>query len=161
MSSALVESIMTALTQEEIDAIGQLLSLRQEQEVTETISPVLTLRQQQFITGSSSDSDTTCSFVDDYTSEDEVETLSIEHKYCCSNHKQTTCGDERCKKVSRCHPECQGCPHIPENIAKKERLIEEKTKEKHEKALVLRQKRTEIYEKKLLDAATYKAKWNL
>ena len=116
------------------------------------------------------------SLVDDYSSDDEESAPALKkkagrpkkvgggvfvHAHCLSNHRQSTCLDERCKDVFRCHHQCQGCPDIPENKKKKEQLKKEKEKEKNERALSLKAKKIEKYGKMLADAEAYKAKWNL
>jgi hypothetical protein len=145
--SSITSSIMSGLSRGEIMAIGEILRLKQS---TTSVS-----------------SDTQLSLVDDYTSsDDEDETdhtnmTCLKHDHCRSNHRQSTCLDDRCKGRKRCHHECQGCPHMPENKQKKEQLTKEKNKEKAEKALALKAQRIEKYGKMLEDAAAYKAKWNL
>jgi len=146
--ASITRSIMSGLSRDEIMAIGELLRLKKS---TTIVSP-----------------DTHSPLVDDDTSsDDEDETdhtqimSSLKHAHCRSNHRQSTCRDDRCKGRKLCHHECQGCPHIPENKQKKEQLKKEKNKEKAEKALALKAQRIEKYGKMLADAAAYKAKWNL
>ena len=147
--SSITRSIMSGLSRDEIMAIGELLRLKKSTTIV------------------SSDTHSPLSLVDDDTSsDDEDETdhtnmSSLKHKHCRSNHRQSTCRDDRCKGLKRCHHECQGCPHIPENKQKEEQLKKEKNKEKAEKALALKAQRIEKYGKMLADAAAYKAKWNL
>jgi len=143
MASSLVASLMSGLSEEEIETIGQLLKLR-SQTISSTASPTMDRPK----------------LVDDYSSDDEEESLT-KHLYCCSNHRQSVCLDERCKGKKICHYACQGCPHIPENIQKKEQLKKKKEKAKNERALALKMKRTEIYGRMLADAEAYRAKWDL
>ena len=145
--SSITSSIMSGLSRDETMAIGELLRLKTS---TTSVSP-----------------DTQLSLVDDYTSSDDEDetdhttTVCLKHIHCRSNHRQSTCRDDRCKGRKRCHHKCQGCPHMPENKQKKEQLTKEKNKEKAEKALALKAQRIEKYGKMLEDASAYKAKWNL
>jgi hypothetical protein len=135
---------MSGLSPDDIMAIGELLRLKGDQStLVEPTTPSVSL-------------------VDDYTSsDDEDEHDSMEHEHCRTNHKQSSCLDERCKGVTRCHRECRGCPHIPENKQKKVRLQEAKNDAKDERVRALKAQRIEKYGKMLADATAYKAKWSL
>jgi hypothetical protein len=139
----MASSLMSGLSKEAIEIIGQLLKVRQ-QSTSSTASPTMDRPK----------------LVDDYSSDDEEESLT-KHLYCCSKHSQSVCLDERCKGKEICHYACQGCPHIPENIQKKEQLKKEKERAKTERALIFKTKKIEKYGKMLADAEAYKAKWGL
>jgi hypothetical protein len=179
MASSLVASLMTGLSKADIETIGQLLKLRQEQ------------------------SSPTAPLVDDYSSDDEDEESTPKsslQKRSPGRPKKIRTPEEisamEAKKASgkprgrpmkvrteeelaemkskvdekeqrRVEREIKDAMKSDEAVAKQHRIKLKKEAslvkkaEAAEKSLTLRQKRTEIHEKMLLDAAEYKAKWDL